>query len=115
MLGFKGLRLEVEIFRLVVFFMCYIGHPIGFGTCEEVIRLNYTCGLSEVLGEVFSVVVEGCGEDPFWDFGGVGEMIVMRIFVSDLSGVLFIGLIDAGVVSPVVDFVVMPAAEFHSG
>jgi hypothetical protein len=67
------------------------------------------------LREILLVIIGRCGENPFRSLGGIGEMIIMYVFKPDLSGILFIAFIDGGIVSPVVDFLVMASAEAHSG
>jgi hypothetical protein len=93
----------------------HISHPISFRNREVVLDLNDACGLGGDLGEILGVIIGRCGENPFRGLGGIGEMIIMHVFKSDLSGILFIAFIDGGIVSPVVDFLVMAAAEAHSG
>ena len=41
-------------------------------------------------------------------------MVVVGIFESELSDILFVAFVDGGVVSPVVDFFVMTATESKS-
>ncbi len=52
------------------------------------------CRLGRDLREILLVIIGRCGENPFRGLGGIGEMIIMYVFKSDLSGILFIAFID---------------------
>jgi hypothetical protein len=92
-----------------------ISHPISFRNGEVVLDLYDACGLGGDLREILGVIIGRCGENPFRGLGGIREMVIMYVFKSDFSGILFIAFIDRGIISPVVDFFVMATAEPHFG